>query len=141
MQHFIALFIALFLMPVVTACGPSAGAIDKKLAKACEESVKIFLAETDRLEVKKSSFSSDKGFNNLPLRIVKLDTHLAHENEAPQEKTYTCSYSQQLTMLDKGVEFYSMEMGGSRYGNFDGHIEGEMTDLLKIAEVTRKNIH
>ncbi|MFH1158605.1 MAG: hypothetical protein V1721_06960 [Pseudomonadota bacterium] len=140
MSRYFILMTALFLSLAATSCAPSRERADKKLAAACEGSIRSLYEQNDRIDIRKTSFLSGKGHGDVSLRIVKLDADFARNGGIVQEKTWTCSYKEQWSLFGYMPEFYNLEKDGARYGNFDGKIVGDFADLMKINAATEKSL-
>lgn len=141
MSRYFILITFMILLLTATSCAPSREVADKKLASACEGSIKILYEQNDKIDIQKTSFLSRKGHDNVSLRIVKLDANFVRSDGIIQEKTWTCSYKEQWSIFGYMPEFYSLEKDGMRYGNFDGKIVGDFEALMKINIETEKALY
>ncbi len=141
MSRYFILITFMILSLTATSCVPSREVADKKLASACEGSIKILYEQNDKIDIQKTSFLSRKGHDNVSLRIVKLDANFVRSDGIIQEKTWTCSYKEQWSIFGYMPEFYSLEKDGMRYGNFDGKIVGDFEALMKINIETEKALY
>jgi len=141
MSRYFILMTFMILSLTAISCAPSREVADKKLAVACEGSIKALYEKNDRIDIQKTSFISKKGYDNVSLRIVKLDAKFIRYGGIIQEKTWTCSYKEQWSIFGYMPEFYSLEKDGARYGNFDGKIVGDFEALMKINMETEKVLY
>ncbi|MCK4945265.1 MAG: hypothetical protein KAS59_03275 [Alphaproteobacteria bacterium] len=141
MSRYFILITFMILLLTATSCAPSREVADKKLASACEGSIKILYEQNDKIDIQKTSFLSRKGHDNVSLRIVKLDANFVRSDGIIQEKTWTCSYKEQWSIFGYMPEFYSLEKDGMRYGNFDGKIVGDFEALMKINIATEEALY
>lgn len=136
------LFLPLLLSLGLTGCAPSRGAADSKLAVACEASIKaVFTDPKEHIEVEKASFSFVKSYDGLKLRTVTLNAKYTYGDSQPDDKTYTCAYSEEWSLISWLPEFYNLEKDTDKYGNFNGSILGDPAVLAKISEANEKILH
>ncbi|MCK5554981.1 MAG: hypothetical protein KAI76_01975 [Alphaproteobacteria bacterium] len=141
MSRYFILITFMILSLTATSCAPSREVADKKLASACEGSIKILYEQNDRIDIQKTSFMSEKGHDNVSLRIVKLDANFVRYCGTVQKKTWTCSYKEQWSIFGYMPEFYNLEKDDARYGNFDGKIVGDFEALMKINIATEEALY
>ena len=134
-------------LPVLTvvlslaACAPERAEADKKLSSACEAAIRALAGPGAQIEIRTTAFEKGTGVENVPLRIVKFTTLLVQDHGEVQGKSYTCSFKEQWHMFGVAQEFYSLEKDQEKYGNFDGHIEGDILELQKINDAVSKNLY
>lgn len=119
---------------IITSCAPARGASDKKLEKACLGAVTIMVEDGTELFPQNTSFKTEKSHDQLDLRTVMIEARISVNKGAYRVENYTCSFEEKSGPFGVGysAKFYRMEMSGMQYGNFDGHIQGEFNDLMKI---------
>lgn len=123
---------------LVTSCAPPRDASDKKLGKACLAAIKIMTEENTEMFVQHTSFKGEESHDGLTLRTVMIDARISVDKGAYQEKSYNCSFEEKTGPFGIGysAKFYHMDMDGMQYGNFDGHVQGEFNELMKITNAT-----
>jgi hypothetical protein len=133
------LFLSLLLPLGLTGCAPSRAAADSKLAVACEASIKaVFADPKENIEVEKATFKFVKSYEDLKLRVVTLKAKYTYGDSQPDDKTYTCSYAEDWSLISWLPQFYNLEKEGDKYGNFNGSILGDPAVLIKINEANTK---
>jgi hypothetical protein len=137
MKRLVATTLALSLAVSLAACGkPDRQTADAKLADACVAAVKALYAPEDTLTVKEKTFANDKSQDGTPLRTAKLTAHYVRNGGIIEQKEYSCSFEEKGGMFAYQANFYRMTKDGMNYGNFNGSMEGDYGDLLKIQEAT-----
>jgi hypothetical protein len=134
----------LFLLLIIglTACVPSREQADSKLAIACQAAVKATFADPkESIAVKSASYSSTKSYDSAKLRVVTLQAQYTYGDSQPDDKTYTCSYTEEWSLFSYLPEFYNMQMGDQKYGNFNGLITGDTSILLKINDAMQQSLN
>lgn len=127
------------LMVGLTACGkPDRKTADARLATACEAAVKVLYDSKDTLTIREKLFSDESSQDGLGLRTVKLFAHYVQDGGSIEAREYTCSFEERSGLFGYLPKFYRMSKDGLKYGNFNGTIEGDFGDLIKIQEATEK---
>lgn len=130
MAHFIH---SLLILLLLASCGPNREMADKKITSACITAVKeVYDDSTIVIEVRDAKYIDDKTFDGAKLRTVKITANYTRDRGAIEEKKYTCSFTEISGFFGYVPRFYHMEMDGTRYGNFDGVIEGDLMVMMKI---------
>lgn len=141
MRKFLIVMTVFLASAIAASCTPSRDAADKKLATACLGSVQALSGPEDLIDVQTTAFKSEKNQDGASLRTVRMHVNFVKDHGAIQEKDYTCAYKEQWTFFAYMAEFYSLEKDSDKYGNFDGHILGDVTDLMKINQATEKALY
>jgi hypothetical protein len=133
--------LALFFTLSLTACTPSREVADTKLGAACKDSlIATFQDEKERLEVQEITYDFKKAYDGARLRQVTVHGQYFYGDSEPDNKAYTCNYSEEWTLFSYLPEFYNLQRDTVKVGNFGGVITGDTTLLLKITEITHKNL-
>jgi hypothetical protein len=117
---------------LLAGCGPSREQTDAKIFSACTTVLKSLYEPGDNIDVKEKTFSSEKLGDGTSLRIVKIRAYFSHDQGIIEEKNYTCTFSETSGLFGYNPAFYSLDRDGMKYGNFNGTIEGDMQDMIKI---------
>ena len=135
MRHFISLALIIILGLGLAGCGkPDRKTADIKLLDACVAAVKILYSPEDTFDIKEKSFSKDKEKNGLELRKVHVMAHYVQNGGYIQMKEYNCWFEEVSGFMGFSQKFHRLEKDGQRFGNFDGTMEGDFQDLLKIQD-------
>ena len=141
MRYYMPLLL-MFASFTLASCAPSRERADIMLAVACEASVKAtFTDPKDHIEVKKATFAPQKAYDGARLRVVTLKAQYTYGESQPDDKTYTCAYTEEWSLLSYLPEFYNMQKGDEQYGNFNGTIVGDTAVLMKINDANQKSLH
>lgn len=131
----------LFLIPLflLTACAPSRDAADSKLAGACVAAVKATFADPkENITVKNASYASQKAYDGSRLRAITLTAAYTYGDSEPEDKTYICTYTEEWSLFSWLPEFYSLQKGEDKFGNFNGNVTGDPGVLAKINAASDK---
>jgi hypothetical protein len=136
-------FLILALLPVLalSACGPTREEEDAKLLTACATTLKSMYEGDDTIEIKDKSFSSEKSPDATTLRTVKIHAYYTHNKGNIEEKDYVCSFEEDQGFLGYSPRFYRMDMSGTKYGNYDGTIQGDLNDMIRINQAMVAALH
>lgn len=137
MRHLITCFCIVALSLTLAACGkPDRKSADTKLASACEAAIRTLYAKEDTLDIKDKQFSDDKSHDGLELRRVYFNAEYVQNGGVIEMKEYTCWFEERTGLFGYLPKFFKMDVAGTRYGNFDGTIEGDYGALIKIQDAT-----
>ena len=125
----------------LAACGPTREQEDAKLFTACTAVVKSLYDPADTIEVKEKSFFSEKSPDQTNLRTVKIHAYYTHDRGIIEEKDYVCSFEENPGFIGYAPRFYRMDKAGTKYGNYDGTIEGDLQDMIKINQAMVAALH
>jgi hypothetical protein len=133
------LFLLLPLLLSLTACVPSREEADGKLAIACQASVKATFSDPkENITVQKASYAFQQSYDGAKLRVVTLNAQYIYGDAAPDDKVYTCSYTEAWSLFAYLPEFYNLQKDTDKFGNFNGSVVGDTTILMKITEANDK---
>jgi hypothetical protein len=133
---------ALLLCLSLTACVPSRGDADRKLAVACQAAIKAtFTDPKDNIAVQTASFDFQKSYDGAKLRVVTLKAKYTYGDSEPDDKTYTCSYTEEWSLFSYLPEFYNLQRDDQTYGNVNGEIMGDTNTLIKINDALQKTLN
>lgn len=132
-------FILLPFLLLLAACAPSRGDADMKLGAACVNAINATYTDSkDHFELQKTSFAFEKSYDGLRLRAVTLKGEYTYGASQPEEKTYTCRFTEEWSLFSYLPEFYNLERDNEKAGNFMGTVSGDTQLLLKITEEVQK---
>jgi hypothetical protein len=124
------ILVALLLLPA--GCGLNRKDADAKLLKACTAAAQMILGPDDTLEIQKSDFSTEKDKGQTNLRKVHIAAQHAPNHGIIRDLDIDCAFEEVIGITGTSPRFYSMSVGPDKYGNFDGHYEGDMNMLLQL---------
>jgi len=134
-------FLLLLPLLLLTACVPSREEADSKLADACQAEIKATLDAKESITVGKASYAFAKSYDGAGLRVVTLDAKYTSGDNEPENKTYTCSYTEEWSFFSYLPEFYNLQKGDEKFGNVNGTITGDTNILVKINDATENVLH
>jgi hypothetical protein len=137
----LALLITLLPVLALSACGPSREVEDGKLLTACTTVLQSLYDPDDTIEVKQKSFLSEKSPEDSSLSTVKIHAYYTHAHGVVEEKDYVCSFEENPGIFGYAPRFYRLDKAGTKYGNFDGTIEGDLNDMIKINQAMVAALH
>jgi hypothetical protein len=132
MKRTLFLTVSLLSLLSLAACGPNRADADKKLARACEAGLKAMYGPDDTIEIKDTTFTSEKSPEDTNLRTVKFHAYYTQNHGAIEEKDYSCSFEEISGMFGYHPKFYRMDRSDMKYGSFDGTVGGDLSDMMKI---------
>ncbi len=132
MKQRILFLTAITLSSLLLASCEDRAAEDTKLATACVAGLQAMYDPEDVIEIKQTSFLSEKSSENTNLRTVKIHAYYTHNHGTTEEKDYLCSFEEGSSLLGFNPRFYHMDRDGMRYGNFDGVVDTNLSDIMKI---------
>lgn len=122
----------------LAACGPGREAHDKRLAEACVAALKVMYPAEDAIELKSASFSNEKSPDDTKLRTAKIYAHYIRNRGLIEDKTYTCSFEETPAIFGYQARFYRLDRDGLKLGVYDGIMNGDLGDILKVNDVVTK---
>lgn len=136
MRNILSLALVATLCLGLAACGkPDRKTADKKLLKACELAIKSLYQPEDTFDIKEKNFSNDKSHEGVELRKVHFMAYYVQNGGAIQEKHYYCWFEETIGFMGYLPKFYRLDRDGEKYGNYDGEIMGDYSELLKLQQV------
>jgi len=123
---------ALALVLTLASCGPGRAAADAKLSSACLAAVKMMHGPDDTYDIKDTVFQSEKSTEKTNLRVVRIHALYTQSHGVLQDKDYSCAFEETSGLFGYKAAFYRMEFDDQKLGNFDGHITGDLDQMVKI---------
>lgn len=141
MKRKFILSVALLSTLSLAACSVSREQEDAKLLTACTTVAQSLYDPGDTIEVKGKTYVSEKSPDDTNLRTVNIHAYYTHNQGVVEEKDYSCSFEENPGIFGYAPRFYRMDLAGKKYGNFNGTIEGDLNDMIKINSAMVAALH